>query len=130
KIPIRVISDGMDYDFDFDPETNTAIFRIVQESLTNILRHAKATNIEVDIHTTQDRWVITVRDNGIGFDEDPALYGLGLLGMRERARALDAKLDLTSRPGFGTELRLSIPLACPIGTIDQPASQLHAHPVD
>ena len=128
KIPIRVISDGTDYDF--DPETNTAIFRIVQESLTNILRHAKASYIEIDIHTADDRWMITVRDNGVGFEEDPALYGLGLLGMRERARALDAKLELTSRPGFGTELRLSLPLACPMGTVDQPIHQLDAYTAD
>lgn len=128
KIPIRVISDGTDYDF--DPETNTAIFRIVQESLTNILRHAKASYIEIDVHTADDCWMITVRDNGIGFDEDPALHGLGLLGMRERARALNAKLDLTSRPGFGTELRLSLPLACPMGTVDQPIHQLDAYTAD
>ena len=118
------------YGLRFRPRNQYGDLSHSTESLTNILRHAKASNIEIDIHTADDRWMITVRDNGVGFEEDPALYGLGLPGMRERARALDAKLDLTSRPGFGTELRLSLPLACPMGTVDQPIHQLDAYTAD
>lgn len=128
KIPIETHSDGKEYNF--DPETNTAVFRIVQEALTNILRHAKATKIELIIGSQGDHWNISVRDNGVGFREDPANQGLGLLGMRERARALHAKLELLSRPGFGTELRLSIPLACPAGNPTTKQPQLDAHIID
>lgn len=102
-----------------EPDLAVACFRIVQESITNILRHAKATTIHVDLRQT-DQWLdLCVRDDGIGFSsrETSALAAnrpsLGLLGMQERAQALGGTISIESLPGQGTEVRVRIPLRSP-----------------
>ena len=97
----------------FAPEVSTALFRILQETLTNIARHAKATRVEVVKQKERDRLVLRIRDNGRGFDpEDPSLSkSLGLLGMRERAALLGGGVNVSSAPGKGTSVTAWIPLS-------------------
>ena len=94
---------------------STAMFRIFQEILTNVARHAKATRAEVVLQKQGDRLVLLIRDNGQGFDEaDPALsQSLGLMGMRERAAILGGRVNVSSAPGKGTTVTAWIPLPPP-----------------
>jgi PAS domain S-box-containing protein len=94
---------------------STAMFRIFQETLTNVARHAKATRAEVVLQKQRDRLVLLIRDNGRGFDQaDPSLSkSLGLLGMRERAVVLGGRVNITSAPGKGTTVTAWIPLPSP-----------------
>jgi signal transduction histidine kinase len=89
------------------------IFRIVQESLTNIARYANASHVWVSIGHNGNELGVEVRDDGCGFDVAAAAQKktFGLLGMRERALALGGRLDVISRAGQGTVVGLSIPLA-------------------
>jgi signal transduction histidine kinase len=92
------------------PEQATAVFRIFQETLTNILRHARATEIDVSIEQGADKFTLTVKDNGKGFKEtDEPGQSLGLLGMRERARLIGGKIEISSAEGGGTTVLLDIP---------------------
>ena len=88
----------------------TALFRILQESLTNIARHAEASRVSIRLEEDEDAWLLTIRDNGIGFARDPARgEGFGLIGMRERARNLGGQLAVDSVPGKGTTIAARIP---------------------
>jgi signal transduction histidine kinase len=98
------------------PDYEIACFRVVQESITNALRHAGARRVRVSIRRSRDGVRLSIRDDGRGFDPDTldaaAVRGhLGLLGMRERIRARGGQFTLTSRPGSGTaiEVELSAP---------------------
>jgi signal transduction histidine kinase len=93
-------------------EASTAMFRIFQETLTNIARHAKATRVEVVLQKQPDRLVLLIHDNGRGFDQaDPSLSNsLGLLGMRERAAILGGQVNISSAAGKGTTVTAWIPL--------------------
>jgi PAS domain S-box-containing protein len=91
---------------------STAMFRIFQETLTNVARHAKATRVEVVLQKQPDRLLLLIHDNGRGFDQaDPALSNsLGLLGMRERAAILGGEVNISSAAGKGTTVTAWIPL--------------------
>ncbi|HKI33616.1 MAG TPA: ATP-binding protein [Gemmataceae bacterium] len=87
------------------------VYRILQEALTNVSRHARAAEVRVGLHVTPDRVALTVRDAGVGFD--PAECDgkrLGILGMRERAELLGGTFAVSAQPGRGTEVRVVIPL--------------------
>jgi PAS domain S-box-containing protein len=94
---------------------STAMFRICQEILTNVARHAKATRAEVVLQKQRDRLVLLIRDNGRGFDQaDPSLSkSLGLMGMGERAAILGGQVNISSVPGKGTTVSAWIPLPLP-----------------
>ena len=100
------------------PNVSTALFRIFQETLTNVARHANASRTEVVLQKQRDGLVLLIRDNGQGFDAaDPSFSkSLGLLGMRERAAMLGGQLKITSAPGQGTSVAAWIPLLAPNGT--------------
>lgn len=85
------------------------IFRVFQESLTNIGRHAHAHNIEVSLYEEEGDLVLNVRDDGKGFSEAARASGLGMLGMLERAEACGGKLLIDSSPGKGTAVTLRVP---------------------
>jgi PAS domain S-box-containing protein len=91
---------------------STAMFRIFQETLTNVARHAKATRVEVVLQKQPDRLVLLIHDNGRGFDQaDPSLSNsLSLLGMRERAAILGGQVNISSAAGKGTTVTAWIPL--------------------
>ena len=95
-----------------DSERSTAIFRIFQESLTNVARHAHATRVEARLEREADQLLFQVHDNGRGFDPEEAKTrrALGLVGMQERALLLNGELKVEGVPGAGTTLTLRIPL--------------------
>jgi signal transduction histidine kinase len=89
----------------------TCIFRVVQEALTNIARHAGATEVRIAIHGGKDRAFLTVQDNGAGFDIAGASgKGLGLISIQERVRELGGAVTWTSLPNRGTLLNAEIPV--------------------
>jgi signal transduction histidine kinase len=91
------------------PDVAVAAFRIVQEALTNVARHAQASELRVTLRSERERLEIEVTDNGCGFGRGVS-RGLGLLGMRERVRALKGEVQVASDPGHGTRVRVSLPL--------------------
>jgi len=96
-----------------DTDRSTAIFRIFQESLTNVARHAHATRVEARLRRENDRIIFQVFDNGTGFDPEvaKARKSLGLIGMQERALLLNGDFKTEGMPGSGTTMTLTIPLA-------------------
>jgi PAS domain S-box-containing protein len=92
---------------------STAVFRIVQEALTNILRHAQATRVGVAMKEEDGSFSLTVSDNGRGITpaEKSSRNSLGLLGIEERAHMIGACVDIIGRPGEGTTLYVRVPLA-------------------
>jgi signal transduction histidine kinase len=97
-------------------ELETACFRIVQEALTNIARHARATRVSVQLKLSHNALLLVVRDDGVGFDARRLLkHGfplttMGLRGMEERALAVGGDLKIGSAPDRGTEIHASFPL--------------------
>jgi PAS domain S-box-containing protein len=89
----------------------TALFRIVQESLTNVVRHAKASTVCVTLDRLDDTLVLRIEDNGVGVPEAPNLGGIGMVSMRERARAVGANLRVFRREGGGTTVEVTLVLA-------------------
>lgn len=100
------------------PETETALYRIVQEGLTNVARHADAQHVTVSLECDGQILTLTMTDDGRGLDSrilaagNTTGMGMGLLSMRERAAALSGKLEISSTPGKGTHLAVSLP--CPL----------------
>ncbi len=97
------------------PSVEIALYRIVQEGLTNAAKYAQATRVWIEIQQTDHLVRCSLRDNGAGFDVTETLTrrgerGIGLVGMRERAEALGGTLQVKSAPGRGTEVLVTIPL--------------------
>ncbi|HEV7929526.1 MAG TPA: sensor histidine kinase, partial [Nitrosospira sp.] len=107
-----------------DEDQTVAIFRIVQESLTNVARHAEASCVEVTLSQSANDLIVEVRDNGKGFDSENATKkkSFGLLGMRERAAVLGGSIDITSSRQHGTAIRVRIPMKRDEGSRDWPVS--------
>jgi signal transduction histidine kinase len=101
---------GLDDESRLQPAIETVVYRVVQESLTNVTRHAGATHASVEI-TVNSRGVrATIVDDGVGFEVGPGpLRSLGLAGMTERASLVDGQLDIASTPGAGTTVVLEVP---------------------
>lgn len=99
-------------EFDLDEARAVVVFRIVQESITNIARYAQASQVQVRLEQNGPELRVTVQDDGQGFDPVQAdgKKSFGLLGMRERALALGGRLDIQSAPQQGTTIALTIPL--------------------
>jgi signal transduction histidine kinase len=99
-------------EFDIDPGIATAVFRILQESLTNVARHAQARDIEVRLAELNDELILIVQDDGCGIAESPPgrRRGFGLLGMQERVNLLGGKFLVESLPGKGTRIEVNIPV--------------------
>jgi signal transduction histidine kinase len=94
-------------------DMSTAAFRILQESLTNIARHAEATRVEVSIQTTEEELLLEVRDNGKGLQTEGARRSLGVVGMRERARQLGGSVTVANGPAAGVLVQMRVPLTQP-----------------
>ena len=99
-------------------EAATAVFRIVQESLTNIARHAQARRVVVRLRRVGQHGLLQVQDDGQGFDTAATRRNLGLVGLRERVLALGGELFVASEPGRGTLIEARFPLD---GNIEAPA---------
>jgi signal transduction histidine kinase len=91
-------------------ELSTALFRIVQESLTNVARHAHATKVNINLISDGDRLVLTISDNGQGIPDNGRQGGIGLVSMRERAISIGAQFKIISGMGVGTTIEVSIAL--------------------
>lgn len=88
-----------------------AIFRIMQESLTNVAKYAQATSVEISLQDAPTDWILTIKDNGIGFDPNiDNREGFGLIGMRERATLLGGSFAVDSAAGWGTQIHVTIPV--------------------
>ena len=109
---------NIDFDFTFseqfsatDPKITTALFRIFQESLTNIIRHSGATKVSISMQQKDDAIVLGIKDNGKGIPESSKLRpgSMGLLGIRERAHELGGEVRIKGVAGKGTSIRVRIP---------------------
>jgi len=102
---------------DLEPEVETACFRVTQEALTNVARHARARQVWLDLHLLAEGLELRIRDDGIGFDGAAARAratrggSLGVLGMEERVSLAGGELVLMTRPGGGTEVIVRLPMA-------------------
>ena len=120
----RVRSGGLDIDAAVDlscehgrrsrrlpNELETGVYRIVQESLTNAVKHGRAARASVEVIETDREVCVKVRDDGSGFDPDAETSGFGLLGIRERVELLQGEVDIASAPGEGTTVTAVLPTA-------------------
>jgi signal transduction histidine kinase len=93
-----------------------AVFRVVQEALNNVAKHARSRNVSLSVERFKDRLVASIEDDGVGFDAAQALdleagrVNWGLVGMRERIEATGGSFEIESRPGEGTTILLRVPL--------------------
>jgi two-component system, NarL family, sensor histidine kinase UhpB len=120
-LPVEVRTDGVGRLE--SPEAELALYRIVQEAITNALRHSRARRIGVAVQRRHDAVVATVTDDGVGFDADAILqaptgeHGLGLFGMRERAEYVGGRVAILSTVGKGTTVRAAVPAHGAGGTL-------------
>ena len=98
---------------DLNQHQSTAVFRIFEEAMTNVMRHAQATQVDIKLEKENGELLLTIRDNGRGTIEadKSARPSLGLLGMRERASLIGARVDISSSEGKGTVVTVRVPLA-------------------
>jgi len=98
-------------DFDTLPDPHrTCIYRVVQEALTNCVRHAQATRVQVNLDRRGDALEASIADDGVGFESGRARVGLGLRGIEERVRDLKGSVAVTTTPQGGTTIRVVLPL--------------------
>lgn len=108
---------NLDESLDLGEPHATAVFRLVQESLANVGKHASAQRVEVGLRVDAGDIELWVQDDGRGFDTAAARKpnSMGLAGLRERAQLLKGTIEITSAPGHGTRVRAHIPLVSPMG---------------
>lgn len=104
-----VFTEEMD-DKEIPQQTRTELFRICQESLTNVAKHAKASQVMVRLWKINDSIELSITDNGNGFDASHNADRMGLIGIRERALSVDGKLEIEAGEGEGTTVRVRIPV--------------------
>lgn len=116
---IDVNLDMDDFDHYFSQETRINLFRVFQETLTNISKHARAKTVSIVVERKKNAVCFRVTDDGRGFaperflERDPALKGMGLAAMKERVRLSGGTFDVRTRPGKGTSIRFDIPTLDP-----------------
>jgi signal transduction histidine kinase len=92
----------------FNETQEISVYRIVQESLNNIIKHSNATTVSVKINRAENKVFIRIKDNGKGFDTTDPKSGLGLVGLKERAQLLNGELRIDSEIGKGTAVEVKI----------------------
>lgn len=110
--------DNEEFDHGLDENRSAALFRILQESLSNISRHAQATQVQITVRTEGDTLHMTIADDGVGIADDAPRKpnSFGLAGIEERIHALGGSFTVDSEAGRGTQLHFSVPLAAPVFT--------------
>jgi two-component system sensor histidine kinase UhpB len=99
------------------PRVNSTLFRISQEAINNIVRHSQATNAEITLVEEENRVILNIVDNGLGFDPNSVKekavqsHHMGILGMQERAELIGGSIELASTPGKGTRIQIGVPCA-------------------
>jgi signal transduction histidine kinase len=96
-----------------DPDTEAAVFRVAQEALSNVTKHARAARVQITLTYLGDTLLLDVADDGTGFDTTAGTDGYGLVGMRQRLSRVGGTLTVESSPGAGTIINASVPLAGP-----------------
>ena len=111
---------------DLNSEQSTALYRISQEALTNVLRHAEATMVEIKIDREKDNFVLTIKDNGRGITESDTLgrQSVGILGMRERAHLVGGKITISGDKGKGTVITVRVPASVKAENWNQPTPRV------
>ena len=99
-------------ELDFGPQQSIALFRILQEALSNVAKHSKATEVTISLHIVDSKIVLKIADNGMGMDSNHKARcdSYGLIGMRERAYLLNGNLTVSSAPGKGTCIIVEMPV--------------------
>jgi signal transduction histidine kinase len=120
---LRVQVSAADLEGDLGEEHKTCIFRVVQEALNNSARHSQASNVQVAVRSGLGRIVLSVQDDGSGFDAQ-RVRGLGLLGMEERVHHLGGTFEINSQPGCGTSVKVELPFA---SLHRVPSNGIHSH---
>lgn len=90
------------------PETEVFLYRMIQESLNNIIQHSKATKVWLKIIKSENILIFNIKDNGVGFDTTTDKAGNGLVNLKERCKIINANLKITSKPNKGTEVYISL----------------------
>ncbi|MGG1312263.1 sensor histidine kinase [Cohnella laeviribosi] len=110
KVPMHISLD-MDEDLQLNKGMENHLFRMVQEALSNTLRHAKATRMDIALHRRGDTVRLAIRDNGVGFDvQEKKHTSYGLVSMEERANELGGSFNVASAPGKGTRIEIRVPI--------------------
>jgi signal transduction histidine kinase len=91
-------------------ETATALYRIVQEALTNVIKHSRAGNVSILVTRKNEQVAVVIEDDGVGFDPERPVEGFGIQGMRERVELLGGSLRVESGTESGTTLAVEVPL--------------------
>ncbi len=123
-VPVQFHAIGMDK-FRLTPEIETALYRIAQEALNNIAKHAQAAHVAIVLERRADQVSLIVEDDGVGFDLQQEFgvddKGLGLIGMRERATLVGGTLEIESQPNDGATVvvRIPVPPAPETGDTDE-----------
>ena len=112
----------------YGSEVETAIYRLIQESLTNVVKHARARHVKVEVVEVEGRMEVVVSDDGRGFDPIERAEGFGLLGMRERVNLLGGELTVSSSPA-GTAVCAHLTVASEAGQPSRPASAARTSPL-
>lgn len=117
-LSIELDVDGYPEDTRLPAEIELAVYRVVQESLANVVRHAKAEHVTASLSLSDDELIVEIRDDGIGFDEEArrsaaARGHLGLVGIRERVHSLGGELQVVTRRAEGTTVRITVPVTGP-----------------
>jgi two-component system sensor histidine kinase UhpB len=109
KIDIRLRTSGITKSI-IPGNTQLMIFRIVQEQMSNIIKHSRATEAEIKLAVVRNELVVTISDNGVGFDPRKRMKGIGLMNITSRAEVHNGKVEVISSPGNGCTVKISIPL--------------------
>ncbi|HEY1991409.1 MAG TPA: ATP-binding protein [Gammaproteobacteria bacterium] len=115
-------------DFEGIPDAvNVALFRVVQGALSNVVKHARASRVSVQLSRSADAVTLVIDDDGAGFDVATVAPGMGLLGMRERIIALDGQFELTTQAGRGLHIEVQLPAGAAVDDSDAGAGP-HTEP--
>ena len=109
-LEVDVTCIGIDDEHRLEPQTETMLYRIAQESLTNIVRHAGTDHARLSLVRTEDQVRLQIADQGSGFDTEGSASSLGLTGMAERADLIGARFVIRSDPDGGTTVTVEVPL--------------------
>ena len=110
----------------YPPLYETTLFRVAQESLTNVARHTRATHVSIKLAQDEKRIYLSIKDNGQGYEGSQRRTGLGINGMRERVSMLKGTLSLHSEPGKGTTVEVVLPIPAPVPDLEERKDEIYA----